>query len=195
MEFGRRPVLYFSPADQRLHLLDADSGVWNLGDGHYLLYENLDGDAYLDQWQELQDGVVIQQLNSSQGAYVHAVSGTVRLTQTGVGPALFETQPPGNNEEWKQLDAQLKAHQSATAPLDFAATLEQLGRPQVQIDGATVRDLRITPQGLRFILDLSPEFRTLRDQVGLSRSLSGAGAYAVEYDGAAWTARRARPLP
>ena len=46
----RRPEMYFSPVDMRLHLLYAQGGIWNLGDGTVLRSHNLNGDPYIDAW-------------------------------------------------------------------------------------------------------------------------------------------------
>jgi hypothetical protein len=46
-------VLYASPVDGRLHLLDARQGLWNLGDGTTLVERNLNGGLYLDEWERV----------------------------------------------------------------------------------------------------------------------------------------------
>ncbi|NLE74761.1 MAG: hypothetical protein GX604_09065, partial [Actinobacteria bacterium] len=79
LDYLREPLLYFSPADQRLHLWEAKEGVWKLDEGHYIRYANLDGDAYLDQWQESRDGAVVQQMGYSDGIYVLGGDGGVRV--------------------------------------------------------------------------------------------------------------------
>ena len=47
----KRPELYFSPIDERLHLLGADGGRFNLGHGWVLRLANLVGGPYLDSWE------------------------------------------------------------------------------------------------------------------------------------------------
>ena len=120
------PKVYLSSLDRQLHLYKAQSGVWNLGDGKYVRYANLDGDAYLDQWMDEQDGNVIQQLNYNDGFFVYNGNSSVVLKQTKVEPAVFETQPPGSNKEWLTLDAQLKASQATLSPTDFTGMLAQM---------------------------------------------------------------------
>lgn len=193
LSYTRQPLLYFSPADQRLHLWAAQSGVWNLGEEHYLRYANLNGDAYLDQWQEQRQGTVVQQLNFAHGIYVYGGHDRVQVKRTDVGPALFETKPPRNYEEWQRLDAQLGANQAGFSPEDFTGMLNRLGGVEMQIQGAAVRDYRVMPQGFRFILELQPGFRTVSDPEGWASSLTAAGEYAVSFDGAAWDAQPATP--
>ncbi len=48
--YFRRPLLYFSPIDNRLHLTYAQGGVWHLSQENVLRYHNLDGDRYIDGW-------------------------------------------------------------------------------------------------------------------------------------------------
>jgi hypothetical protein len=174
------PKVYLSSLDHQLHLYSAQSGVWNLGEGHYLRYANLDGDAYLDQWQEQRDGSVIQQLDYSQGIYVYAGNERVLLRETEGNPALFEAQPPGSYEEWHRFDGQLRAKQAAFAPEDFSAMFNQLSGPQVQIHGAALRDYRITRQGFRLVLTLQPGF-TFAGSDWLGLSARPPGEYLVDF--------------
>lgn len=44
------PQLYFSPIDQRLHLMGASGGLWNLGNNRVLKSLNLDGGRYINGW-------------------------------------------------------------------------------------------------------------------------------------------------
>jgi hypothetical protein len=45
-----RPRLYISMIDRRVHLLGADGGIWNLGNGWYLVEGNLDDGDAIDAW-------------------------------------------------------------------------------------------------------------------------------------------------
>jgi hypothetical protein len=44
------PTLYFSPIDNRMHLLNAQGGVWYLGEDVVMRVHNLDGDKYINGW-------------------------------------------------------------------------------------------------------------------------------------------------
>ncbi len=44
------PQLYGSPIDKRLHLVGAEAGLINLGNGYLLHEENLDNDLFIDSW-------------------------------------------------------------------------------------------------------------------------------------------------
>ena len=188
------PKIYLSALDRQLHLLGAQSGVWNLGDRHYIRYANLDNDAYLDQWQEERDDMVIQQMNYSHDIYIYYGYDLVRLKQVNdSSPALVETQPPGNYEEWQRLNAQLNANRLDVSPEDFSAMLDHLDGVAVQIQGASIQDYRITSQGFRFILELQPGFSvnsSLEASIVLPES---PGSYVIEYDGAEWTVKPATP--
>lgn len=187
-----RPKMYLSTLDRQLHLSSAQAGVWNLGEGHYLRYANLDGDTYLDQWQDEREGIVVQQLNYDHGVFVYSGSG-VRLKQSDLGHALFETQPPGNYDEWQRLVAQLNDHQVALSPEDFTGMLDQLPGSEIEIRRALVRNYRNTQQGFRFILELQPGFSVHGDQEDLLPLPKAPGTYVVDYDGNAWSVRTATP--
>lgn len=188
------PKMYLSALDRQLHLSGAQSGVRKLGAGHYLRYANLDHDAYLDQWQEERDGYVTKQLNASGGIYVYSGSGSVHVKQSDLAPALFETQPPGNNDEWLRLDAQLKANQMDAAPEDFAVMLGQIAGHEARIRGAATRDYRITAAGFRFVLELEEGFTAQADPELRMPLPEAPGTYLIEYDGAVWSLQPATPV-
>lgn len=184
-EYDAAPRIYLGALDRQLHLFTAQGGVWNLGDGRYIRYANLDGDAYVDQWQEEQDGAVVQQVNYGHGAYVHNGKGNVQIKLTDMSPALLETQPPGNHEEWQHLDAQLKASQINVEPEDFPRMLSLLPGTVMEIHGAEVTGYRPTSQGgFRFVLELRPGYQVSgSDLLGLNGV--APGRYVVEnHDGA-----------
>lgn len=187
------PKIYLSALDRQLHLLGAEAGVWNLGEGRYLRYANLNGDAYLDQWQEERNGEVVQQLNDGQGFLVYSGNGGVQMKQTDVGPALLETKPPGNYEDWQRLDEQMKAHQTTLAPANFTGMLAQFPGSEMRIQGAAARDYRITPQGFRFVLELQPEFDVYQNQYPLILPET-PGTYMVSFDDNAWSVQPATPV-
>jgi len=181
-EYFEPPRLYFSPVDQRLHLWKAQAGVWNLGEGNNIRYTNLDGDAYLDRWQEEVDGVIVQELNYARGFFIYYGNGGAVMKQVDIQPALFETLPPKNYEEWQSLDAQLsESIQITSSPTDFAAMFQQFVGPELQIQDAMLRDFRITSQGFRFILSLSPAY-TFQGENWLDLAETPPGEYLVTYD-------------
>ena len=176
------PKVYLSALDRQLHLYGAQAGVWNLGDGHYLRYANLDGDPYLDHWQEELEGSLVQQINYAHGVVLYGGESRVRLIKSDIDPAMFETQPPGNNEDWLALNTDLDRHQPAFAPDDFEAMLAQFEGPASSIAGASLRDFRLEDSGFRFVLDLQSGFSLAGgDLLGL-RDLA-PGEYLVVFDG------------
>lgn len=184
-EYADTPRIYLSALDRQLHLFSAQAGVWNLGNGRYIRYDNLDADAYVDEWQEENDGLVVQQLNYGHGVYIHNGMGNVQVKQTDMGPALLETQPPGDYEEWQRLDTQLQASQIDLRPEDFTGMLGLLPGPAMEIYGAEARGYRPTSQGgFRFVLELTPDYRVSGpDLLGLDGL--APGKYVVEnHDGA-----------
>lgn len=177
------PRMYLSALDRQLHLSGAQAGVWHLGEGHRLRYANLNGDAYLDQWQEERDGEVIQQLNYGHGVFVYNDNRGVRVKQSAVAPAVFETQPPGSYDEWQRLDEQLKANPSDFAPEDFLGMFGDIEGHETQIRRAALRDFRVTSDGFRFVLTLEPGYQIVGPDLLALRGLE-PGEYAVEnHDG------------
>jgi hypothetical protein len=72
------------------------------------------------------------------------------------------------------LEGDLAQHQPAFAPDDFLAMAQQSGEPLSTISTASLRDLRLTDEGFRFILSLGPGFTlTGKDLLGLDNLAPG----------------------
>jgi hypothetical protein len=181
MDYSSRPYLYLSPLDHHLHLLGASGGVWNLGDNSKIRYQNLDGDAYLDQWQYWTGDTLLQQMNQAKGSIVVSGMYQVKIKLTDTPSSLFETQPPGSHDEWLKLGEQLEANQSDLVGNDFSGMLEQLPGEMLSIGSATLRDYRPTETGYRFVLGLEPGF-TFEGPDWLGLAKLEPGEYAVIYE-------------
>ncbi|MBN2148900.1 MAG: hypothetical protein JW726_16045 [Anaerolineales bacterium] len=182
MDHMSQPYLYFSPVDYRLHLRGATGGAWNLGEENTIRYANLDGDTYLDQWQEERDGILVQELNYAQGFFVYGGNDCVTLKMAEPQFALFEALPPTNYAEWQALGQKLQANSPAFAPGDFTAMMAQFDGQELHISSALLRGYRPTTDGFRFILALGPGFVSVGpDWLNLADTLPGE--YLVTYDG------------
>jgi len=197
--------LYLSPVDRKLHLHNAQGGVWNLDDAVRLRYEDLDRDGYLDQWQvtseaprasataghtDAQDAEqlpvspnLLASLRLVGGILIYADSGQVRLVRTMLEPSMFETLPPHDHEEWLALGEQLDRHEAAFAPDALLEMATQFQGPTTHLQGATLADFRLTEDGLRFVLELQPGFQIIHDTNRLYVNSLTAGSYVVTYDG------------
>jgi hypothetical protein len=173
--------LYYSPVDHRLHQWQAQAGVWNLGGERRIRYQNLDGDGYIDQWQYWMGDTLVQQMNQANGSIIVSGMYQVKIKLTDTPASLFETQPPGNHDEWVKLGEQMQANQSELAGNDFTGMLEQLGGETLSIGSATLRDYRPTATGYRFVLGLEPGF-TFEGPDWLGLASLTPGDYVVCYE-------------
>ena len=191
-DYDSTPVLYFSPVDSKLHLLKAQAGTFRLDENRTIRYLNLGGD-YINRWTLLEDDQPVQTLFFDSGWLISDDHTTLRLARSEVPPYLFTTLPPRNHDEWAKLGADLEQKKPTFAPDDFEAMFAQFDSPAIEIEGAALRDCRVTPQGFRFILDLQPGFSIVSDHEGWGSRLTAAGAHAVSFDGAAWDIRPSTP--
>jgi len=176
------PKVYLGALDRQLHLYTAQSGVWNLGDGRYLRYANLDGDPYLDQWTLEKHGILQRQLNYQAGFYLYSGQDQVVLQHAEHDPALLITAPPGTHEDWLYLGRMLKDHAADADPDDFLALLAMAPGSPLTINNAASRGFRPTDEGFRFILSLMPDFEIQGpDLLGLAGT--PPGDYLLTYDG------------
>jgi hypothetical protein len=182
LNFNRRPLLYFSSVDRRLHLKGAQTGAWNIDDIHMVRYESLNGTGFINNWTFLNAGRPEKRLFVQDGFLIYADTKGVILRRSAVEPVLFETLPPRNHAEWLALGRLLETHQRDFAPGDFKAMMDQFEGPTMEISGAMLRDFRPTPNGFRFVLELRPGFRRSgEDWLGLAGK--EPGAYVVSYAG------------
>jgi hypothetical protein len=153
---GRRDLavrLYLSPIDRKLHLLDADGGVWNVGDGVRLRYSNLGG-HYLNRWEVTQHGRTTKLLHFVFGQLVLADAEGVTVARADVPPALFVTRPPRDDVEWRRLGRKIDRFRPSFAPDDVRHAVQRFGRPVWTLPGAELDGFRLEPGGFRFVLRL-----------------------------------------
>jgi hypothetical protein len=183
MNYNRQPTLYFSAVDRRLHLLGASGGAWKIDQHQSIQYENLGGGDLINQWNYLVDGLPEKSLIALSGFFFLSDGSALAMKFSDAPRSLFVTLPPTNHTEWLKLGSEINQGKPAFAPDDFQAMLAQFGSADGSIQGAALRDLRLTQGGFRFILSLQRGFRLSgEDVLGLTKITSGD--YAVSYDGA-----------
>lgn len=187
-KYGIQPYLYFSPIDRKLHLLNAERGVWNIDGNAEVRYASLSG-RYIDQWTYTQriagpQAITItRQLNAAGTHLLYSGGDEVVIREAGAVPSLFETLPPTNHTEWQVLGAKLGVSGGTFGPGDFKEMMRQFAGPEMTVSHARLRDYRpAAGNGFRFALELQPGFgvsgASLLDLTGV-----GPGTYVFTYDG------------
>ncbi|MBV9358701.1 MAG: hypothetical protein JO023_24600, partial [Chloroflexi bacterium] len=169
--------LYFSPIDHRLHMLNAQFGIWNIGSNRELHYDNIGG-SYLNHWQVNVGGVAQTSLWNLRGQLVLSDPRGVRLAGSPDQESLFTGGPPTDHDGWIQLGQLLGANEASFAGDDLAAMLTQFNTPIVDLPGARISNVHLTPTGFRFICDLPASAIAAVDW---TRNLS-PGEYAITYE-------------
>lgn len=122
--YGRRPLVYLSPVDGRLHLLGAEGGVWDIGGGRRLRYENHDGDDYVEGWVLEGEGRPISRLTVLPGLAVVQERTRVVFVAGSPGPVPFIGTPPTDRRQWQKLAGLLEGRvRPDPEPAALAATL------------------------------------------------------------------------
>jgi hypothetical protein len=193
--YFRKPALYFSPIDNRMHMLHAQGGVWNLGGGRLLRAHNLRGGAYIDGWTREQvplpagatevprasGGQVLESLYTLDGYILYTGPRGSELRQATYADALFETRPPTDAASWRAFREQLKPFAGQErAPSDLRTWLDAFPGQTLIASSGPISAVRTTERDFRFVVDLRP---------GAQVHLPGTGAltpgrYVVAYDGA-----------
>ncbi|MFN8377226.1 MAG: VCBS repeat-containing protein [Anaerolineae bacterium] len=150
-----QPMVYLSPLDQKLHLLHADFGIWNIDDDTLLRTENLNGDAYLDQWTIERGGQQVSRLIQAPNYLILEDGSGLTIKQVDVASATFETTPPATHAEWSALGEQLPTADEAVSLLDLRAIFDRYDGEAWSIPSATSSNIRLTETGAQFTLQTS----------------------------------------
>lgn len=163
------PRLYFSPIDNRLHLLGADGGVWSLANSLKLEVKSLDGSPYINSWgiKRLAEKIADNGTNGYEDA-VYALNGYliysgtkgVKILKSSYQPSIFETLPPFDKQSWQNLQKQLASYQGQKrSPEDLSSWLNAFSGVMLDIQEAEISNVRIVDQGYRFVLKLNPNYQ------------------------------------
>lgn len=209
-----QPRLYFSPIDNRLHLLGAEGGLWNLGDGRVLYLDNLNNGPYIDTWivkrQKLAEaddsgitegepaspapieedprdgypGQVEESLTALDEYLIYSGPEIIELRRAAYQLSSFEILPPIDRPTWQAFCEQVEPYtQQKRDPKNLKAWVDAFPGESLRISGAQISNIRATPDGFRFVLQLHPGFQAQGDDLPGVRGLP-PGTYAVSYDGA-----------
>lgn len=192
--YNRKPALYLSPIDNRVHLLHAEGGLWNLGGGAVLRYGNLDEDAHLDAWWRERvpvrsararalGGTLDEALYKVDNLLLHYTKGTLTLQEGALPDSVGVPPLPTDREAWDAfLKGTTRVETGARDPFDLRSWLVAFPGETLELTGARVREVRASAEEFRFVLELSAE-GTTRGTLLLSslRNLT-PGAYVIRYN-------------
>lgn len=180
-EHQRRPHLYLSPVDGKLHLAHAAGGVWSLLDGGVLRYSNLDGDAYIDRWEYWQDEKLNEALTLKDGYLIYSGEGEVVIKEIDRGSRVFAA-PPEDRNGWLALGESIDAYRHDLPAQDFRGMMARFSGTENSILGAEAGKVQFGADGFGFVLALEPGFKVEgEDLLGL-KGLN-YGDYWVDYAG------------
>lgn len=197
LTYNRKPRLYFSPVDGRLHLLYAEGGVWNLGSGVVLRSHNLDGDAYIDGWTRERitpPAEPNEPLRATPGVIEEALyvvgdyliysgpsGGQIRMLTQGL--ASFEIDPPTDKASWLAFRERLTLYAGQTRdPNNLRYWMEALSGTAVLVTDGPLTNLRTTAEGFQLTANLQPGYSIA--PVALPGGDLSPGSYVVSYDNA-----------
>jgi len=193
--YFRQPMTYMSQIDNRLHLLYAQGGVWNLGDGQVLRMHNLSGGAYIDGWTREQvppdedeagspraaPGTIEEVLYALDGFLIYSGPQGSELRRAEYSLSRFELHPPTDKATWLAFREQMAPYRGQERdPADLKRWLADFAGHTLIATKGKISDVRATDRGFRFVIDLQPGFEILG--FGGLQGLK-PGAYVMTYDG------------
>lgn len=180
-EQQRRPQLYLSPLDGKLHLAHAAGGVWALENGGEMRYANLDGDAYLDRWEYWIGEKLSRALTLKDGYLIYSGEGEVAIKQVDTRPYLF-VGLPGDQAGWLALGEAIDEYGLDLAPMDLRRMMARIPGTESRIMGVQAQRVKITARGFGLALTLEPGFE-VEGEDALSLAGLAPGDYWVEFAG------------
>ena len=205
--YQRQPRVYFSPVDQRLHLIEADEGIIILSANSFgenssgfdfadealqtgelqiergVRYSDTDDDGYMDTWSYIENDVTQAQLVLRSGAALLASNGsiTIKRLPAKISPAAWEATPPTTQEEWEQFYERLNpTYENRPSMDDLAGMFEDLpGEVEVVIP-AELKQVSANSQQL--VVHLNTSEKSSSDQLLLPPTIEepiAAGEYVL----------------
>jgi len=151
--FSGIPYIYFSPIDNKLHLLNAREGIWTIDQTQKIKYQNLDGDAYIDEWVFFVNDKPYKHLIYNNNFLIYSDEEKIKLMKTKIDQSLFESLPPRNHQEWKYLKNLLDKYKKSIDPKDLKALFNQFSGDCITIENGFLSDFRLLDKGFKFILE------------------------------------------
>ncbi len=193
--YNRRPQLYLSATDNRVHLEHAQAGIWNLGAGLLLRSADLNGDGHTDSWRvERQPSAAVKTTPQ------RAIPGKTEQSLAALDGYLIVSDAAGVavGRAPDQSDRPLPLATDAANWSDFLAAVPQgsgrdprqlrswlTGGASATLDGAGLSGLRPTADGFRFVLNAPGKATPTRPVAGLNLSgalgLSRRGTHVLHY--------------
>lgn len=167
IDLGTQPYLYFSNLDRRLHLLNANEGVWQVTDQERVRYGNLNNDAHIDSWERYATDVEQGEEILQESLYIvgnYLIYFDVQRSEIALRNAptvdyeTFRTLPPRNHADWQNLAEQLNENLTDVTPIEFETMYDQFSGSEVRIINANMRDFRLTENRFQLILETYPGF-------------------------------------
>ena len=193
-----KPHLYLSRIDNRLHLLGAGGGLWNLGDGEYIEILNLSEGPHIDGWQRVQHVVsndnqkereIIESLYHHNVYLIYSTESKIIFKKIGIDPNKEILLPPHDHETWLAFRSRVEpVTDYRKDPQDLQSWMSSFSGKTVEISGAVLSDLTMAENRMSFSLQISPTKKSAGNLDIPLRHLS-TGKYWIAVDNGAWKVR------
>jgi hypothetical protein len=155
---ARRPWLYASPIDGRLHLLGAVAGLMEVSPDLRLVERNLSGGLYIDDWRLMtRGGRTVSRVDALDGrVLLYGGPSGVRITAAAFTPAAFTILPPTSPSSWAAFVSRTAPYQSGFDPLHLGQWTTSFHGPSLQAAHGSVSTVVLTPSGFEAVVTVGP---------------------------------------
>jgi hypothetical protein len=201
LDYEGRPELYVSPVDNRVHLLNADEGIWNLGDGQVLRWTSSGDDPHVNSWWleyvSTYESFVIDEvavaspgrptetldLFEDAGFILYSSENSVELRTLNDSLNYDKVPIPDNEAKWNDFVRVSEGlEEEPRDPHDLANWISHLDGESMTVSGAHASGARATDKGFRFVIDLRANYE-LEGAELLNLGRLTPGRYLIEWDG------------
>jgi hypothetical protein len=195
----QNPLLYFSPIDNRLHLLGAEGGLWNLDDQTHIRLHNLSADHYIDAWVREQTvamdnlsesgfeakGIPVEALYAFDDHFLYSGPTGVELLQANYEFSSFQVKPPSDHHTWEAFRTTVLPYtEQRRNPDNLRSWLDAFPSESILYspNSGMAQNIRVTPTGFRFTIELNDQIE-LGPQISTNAPEITPGLYVIEYNG------------
>ena len=141
------PYLYISALDNKLHLLQADVGYWNVDGTKVIKYLDKNEDGFLDTFESTVDNIVEDQLFHGGDFLVYADGSEIRVKDIGNKKEHIRLLPPTNHLSWVAISQLLAKYDQDVDTSDLHAIFDSHDGEPTVLAGAELTGFRVTKDG------------------------------------------------
>lgn len=188
-----KPRLYLSTVDGRMHLVGAQGGLWNLGNGTQLVEQNLTGGSYIDRWSRIlapatkhSKAHTVSSVTYLGGYLIYGGTHGIVIRRVGMPSSAYSIAPPSSHSTWANFVAKMGQRYPAQSPWNLYGWVQRYNGDSIQSAG-TISRMHTTGNSLRMFVQIPQGNAVYNGLPGLHLT-PGQWQVAFDYKTGSWSA-------